>query len=299
LDVPSRIWEDISMDFIEGLPKVGGKSVILTVVDRFSKYAHFIPLAHPYTAETVAKAFFSDIVRLHGVPTSVVSDRDVVFTSGFWKALFAALGTHFRMSSAFHPQSNGQSEAINRVIGMYLRRLTGDRPRQWLQWLPWAEYCYNTSYHTALKNTPFYVVYGRDPPFFRAYIPREIHNQAVEQNIIDSDQFLLDVHERLLQAAQHYKQYYDGKHRPLSFDVGEWAWLCLHHRPAAFLGSGAKGKLAPKYYGPYQIVDKIDSVAYRLELPPRAHIHNVFHMGVLKKYHGPPLDSPPVLPPIF
>jgi transposase InsO family protein len=120
------------MDFIEGLPKVGGKCVILTVVDRFSKYAHFIPLAHPYTAKTVAKAFFADIVRLNGVPASIVSDRDVVFTSGFWKALFAASGSRLHMSSAFHPQSDGQSEAINRVISMYLRCLTGDRPRQWL-----------------------------------------------------------------------------------------------------------------------------------------------------------------------
>ena len=103
LIVPSRVWEDISMDFTEALPKVGGKSVILTVVDRFSKYAHFIPLAHPYTAESVAKAFFSNIVRLHGFPTSIVSDRDVVFTSGFWKALFAAVETRLHMSSAFHP----------------------------------------------------------------------------------------------------------------------------------------------------------------------------------------------------
>ena len=120
------------MDFIEGLPKVGDKCVILIVVDRFSKYAHFIPLAHPYTAETVAKAFFADIVRLHGVPASIVSDRDVVFTSGFWKALFVASGCRLHMSSAFHPQSDGQSEGINRIIAMYLGCLTGDRPRQWL-----------------------------------------------------------------------------------------------------------------------------------------------------------------------
>ena len=164
LTVPSRVWEDISMDFIEALPKVGGKSVILTVVDRFSKYAHFIPLAHPYTAESVAKAFFSNIVRLHGFPTSIVSDRDVVFTSGFWKALFAAAGTRLHMRSAFHPQSDGQSEAVNRVITMYLRCITRDRQRQWLQWLPWAEYCYNTSYHSTLKDPRFRGVYGRVPP---------------------------------------------------------------------------------------------------------------------------------------
>lgn len=113
LAVPSHVWEDISMDFIEGLPKVGGKSVILTVVDRFSKYAHFIPLAHSYTAESVTKAFFADIVRLHGVPASIVSDRDVVFTSRFWKALFAASGSRLHMSSAFHPQMDGQSKAVN------------------------------------------------------------------------------------------------------------------------------------------------------------------------------------------
>jgi hypothetical protein len=113
------------MDFIEVLPKVGGKSVILTVVDRFSKYAHFIPLAHPYTAESVAKAFFSNIVRLHGFLASIISDRDVVFTSEFWKALFAAAGTRLHMSSAFHPQSDGQSEALNHVIALYLRCISG------------------------------------------------------------------------------------------------------------------------------------------------------------------------------
>lgn len=163
LAVPSRVWEDISMDFIEALPKVGGKNVILAVVDRFSKYAHFIPLAHPYTAESVAKTFFSNIVCLHGFPTSIISNREVVFTSGFWKALFSAAGTRLHMSSAFHLQSDGQSEAVNPVITMYLRCITRDHPRQWLQWLPWAEFCYNTSYHSALKDTPFRVVYGRDP----------------------------------------------------------------------------------------------------------------------------------------
>ncbi|XP_044981217.1 uncharacterized protein LOC123448421 [Hordeum vulgare subsp. vulgare] len=237
LTVPSRVWEDISMDFIEALPKVGGKSVILTVVDRFSKYAHFLPLVHPYTAEFIAKAFFSNIVRLHGFPTSIVSDRDVVFTSGFWKALFATTGTRLHMSSAFHPQSDGQSEAVNRVITMYLRCITGDRPRQWLQLLPWAEYCYNSSYHSALKHTPFRVVYGRDPPSLRDYTPGEIRNQAVERQLVDRDQFLIDIRERLLQAAQQYKHYYDDKHWALSFDIGEWVWLRLQHRPAAFLGS--------------------------------------------------------------
>lgn len=152
------------MDFVEGLPKVHGKSVILTVVDRFSKFAHFIPLGHPYTAASVAKAFFTDIVRLHGFPASIVSDRDPVFTSNIWRDLFKQAGVQLRMSTAFHPQTDGQSEEANKVITMYLRCLTGDRPRAWLEWLPWAEYIYNTAYHSALQTSPFEVVYGRPPP---------------------------------------------------------------------------------------------------------------------------------------
>ena len=101
------------MDFIEGFPKVGVKSVILTVVDRFSKFAHFIALGHPYTAASVAKAFFDNIVCLHGLPCSIVSDRDTVFTSTFWSELFQLAGVKLHMSSAFHPQSDGQSEVVN------------------------------------------------------------------------------------------------------------------------------------------------------------------------------------------
>jgi hypothetical protein len=143
------------MDFIEGFPKVGGKSVILTVVDIFLKFAHFIRLTHPYSAVTVAKAFFDNIVRLHGMPCSIVSDRDSVFTSTFWKELFQLADVKLLLSSAFHPQTDGQSEVTNRTIVMYLRCLAGDRPCSWLRWLPWAEFCYNSSYQTALQATPF------------------------------------------------------------------------------------------------------------------------------------------------
>ena len=103
LDVPTQVWSDISIDFVEGLPKVNGKSVILTVVDRFSKYAHFLPLGHPYTASSVARAFFNDVVRLHGFPVSIVSDRDPVFTGHVWRDLFKMAGVQLRMSTAFHP----------------------------------------------------------------------------------------------------------------------------------------------------------------------------------------------------
>lgn len=111
------------MDFVETLPKVGGKSIILTVVDCLSKYAHFIPLAHPYSATIVAQSFFSKIVRLHGLPRSIVSDRDVVFTSRFWKELFILSTLKLQMTSAYHPQSDGQSEVVNKIVTMYCNTL--------------------------------------------------------------------------------------------------------------------------------------------------------------------------------
>jgi transposase InsO family protein len=120
------------MDFVEGFSRINGEFVILTVVDRFSKYAHFVPIGHPYTATSVAKVFFDSVVRLHGIPESIVSDRNPIFTSKFWTELFTLSGVKLQLSSAFHPQSDGQSEAVNKVITMYLRCLAGDRPRQWL-----------------------------------------------------------------------------------------------------------------------------------------------------------------------
>jgi transposase InsO family protein len=185
------------MDFIEALPKVHGKSVILTVVDRFSKFAHFIPLSHPYTATSVARAFFNDIVRLHGLPESIVSDRDPVFTGNVWQDLFKLSGVALKMSTAFHPQTDGQSEAINKSICMYLRCITCDRPRSWLDWLPWAEYCYNTSYHSALKATPFQVVYGRPPPSIPPYQIGSAQTETVDTLLADRDEFLAEVQTRL------------------------------------------------------------------------------------------------------
>jgi hypothetical protein len=122
--------------------------------------AHVLTLSHPYSALTVAKAFFDHVVKLHGLPMSIVNDRDPVFTSNVWCEMLRLSGTQLRMSSAFRPQTDGQSEVTNNIITIYLRCLTGDRPKSWLRWPLWVEYCYNTSYQTALRSTPFQVVYN-------------------------------------------------------------------------------------------------------------------------------------------
>jgi hypothetical protein len=188
------------LDFVEGFPKVGGKLVILTVVDRFSKYAHFIALGHPYYATSVSTAFFNTFVRLHSVPESIVSDRDPMFTSTLWKELFRLTGTKLCTSSAFHPQPNGQSEITNKIVTSYLRCLAGDRPRSWLHWLPWVEFCFNSSYQTALKATLFEVLYGHAPPPLFPYQVGLSRVVVVDRQLRDSDEFLTEIKERMLQS---------------------------------------------------------------------------------------------------
>ena len=129
------------MDFVEGLLKSKGKSVILVVVDRMSKYSHFIPLTHPYTTKNVAQLFFDHVFKLHGMPQSIVCDRDPIFTSKFWVELFRLQGTSFNFSSANHPQTDGQIKVVNKTLEMYFRCLTGAKPKDWVRWVTWVEYC--------------------------------------------------------------------------------------------------------------------------------------------------------------
>jgi hypothetical protein len=176
-------------------------------------------------------------------------------------------GTKLFMSSAFHPQTDGQTEAANRVIVMYLRCFTGDRPRQWLRWLPWAEYTYNTAFQSSLRETPFCMVYGRDPLTICSYELSEKRVAAVAQEMEDRAAFLDDVRYRLEQAQAVQKRVYDQHHRPVAYQVSDWVLLRLRQCPAASLPRTTAGKLKPRFVGPYRVEEVINAVAVRLQLP--------------------------------
>lgn len=207
LPIPTQIWADISMDFVDGLPPSKGKTVIFVVVDRLSKYAHFMPLAHPCTAITVAQVFFENVFKLHGMPESIVCDCDPTFTGVFWTTLFKLQGTDFNLSSAYHPQTDGQTEIVNRTLEMYLRCITSDRPKEWTTWLPWIEYIYNTSSHSATKSTPFEVIYGQTPPSLLTYIPGTTNLEAVDQALQARDEMLRVLRHRLQLSQNRMKQF--------------------------------------------------------------------------------------------
>jgi hypothetical protein len=202
------------------------------------------------------------------------------------------------LSSAFHPQTDGQSKVANRTIAMYLRCLATDRSRSWLQWLPWAEFCYNSSFQSGLWTTLFHVVYARPPPSLMKYEAGSSRVAGVDVQLQERDEFLAQIRERLLLAQDVMRQHHDKRRRNVAFAVGEWAWLRLHHRIAAGITPSKPSKLSPRFYGPYQVLERIGEVTYHLNLPAKAKIHDIFHVGLLKKFDGTPPEDVVPLPAI-
>lgn len=168
-------------DFIEGLPKSQGFTIIFVVMDQFTKYVYFMALAHPFTAQDVPKEFMQSIFNLHGFPKSIVLDRDSVFLSSFWKGLFDLQGTTLNYSSACHPQGNGQTKALNKALEGYLRCYSSQKLRAWSQWLPLAKWWYINTYHNSTKLMPFEVVYGYPPLKLIEYVTGTSNNDTVNE----------------------------------------------------------------------------------------------------------------------
>jgi Integrase core domain/Chromo (CHRromatin Organisation MOdifier) domain len=275
------------MDFICGLPRSCGRDVILVVVDKFTKFYHLITLTHPFKASEVSQLFLDNVYKLQSLPHKIITDRDPLFTSNFWTELMKQLGVTLHFSTAYHPQTDGQTERLNHCIENYLRCMVFQKPRDWCKWISLAEWWYYTNYHTALKLTPFEALYGYAlPQLSIGAVPKSV-NQSVNDIMEERIRTARVLKEQLLKAQQRMKKFADKKRSERKFSIGDWVYLKLQpYRQVSLQGKATAHKLKPKFYGPYEILRKIGEVAYELNLPKGSMVHPVFHVSQLKRCIG-------------
>ncbi|KAH9774757.1 hypothetical protein KPL71_006192 [Citrus sinensis] len=286
LHIPSLVWDEITMDFITGLPLSRGYSSILVVVDRLTKSTHFGALLGNFTAHKTVELFVEIVVKIHGFPSSVISDCDPVFLSQFWNRLLTLSGTSLHHSTAYHPQTDGQTEVVNRSLEQYLRAFTQDKPKNWVSLLNWAKFCYNSNYHSCLKMTPYQALFGRLPPTIPPYVKSSTSIQALDEILIERDKLLKSLKDNLHQAQHRMAQKANTHRREVQFSVGDKVLVKLQPYRQYTVASRSCHKLAKRYYGPFVVIARIGPVAYKLELPPASKIHHVFHVSLLKSFHG-------------
>ncbi|SOV08288.1 uncharacterized protein UDID_17342 [Ustilago sp. UG-2017a] len=283
LPVPPHPWSSISMDLIEQLPPSSGFTAILVVVDRLTKMATFVPTTNTLDAPELAKLFLRHVYSKHGLPTSIVSDRGSEFTSHFWRSLSALLGIGNHFSSAYHPQSDGQTERVNQVLEQYLRGYSNHLQTNWSDLLPLAEFSYNNAEHASTQLTPFFANYGYHPRF--SFDNTDLASLPLFPAARSYADQLKQLHEyvrgELDKANRRSAEQFD-KHRLPSpqFQPGDRVWLSADNirslRPTK--------KLDYRCLGPFSVSEVISSHAYRLQLPPSMKIHNVFHVDRLEPY---------------
>lgn len=274
LPVPEQAWQVVSLDFVEGLPQSIRFNCILVVVDKFTRYAHFIPLSHPFTAYQVAQAYNANVYKLQGLPAAFISDRDRIFTSAFWQDLFRLAGTQLRMSSAYHPQT----ERVNQCLEAYIRCFVHTCPKKWSHWLALAELWYNSLHHSTLGMSPFEALYGHTPRHFGIVdfdcdVP-ELDTWMQEQAVVADS-----LHYHIHRACQRMKAQADKHRFERQFAVNDWVFMKLQPYIQRSDVTRANQKLAFKYYSPYQILQRIGEVSYKLALPPTSSIHPVLHVS--------------------
>ncbi|KAJ9561205.1 hypothetical protein OSB04_006365 [Centaurea solstitialis] len=284
LDIPVWKWEHITMDLITKLPRTSRSyDAIWVVVDRLTKSAHFIAIRESSSAEALADIYVKEIVARHGVPVTIISDRDVRFTSRFWEKFHEDLGTRLQFSTAFHPQTDGQSERTIQTLEDMLRACVLDFGGSWDTYLPLAEFSYNNSFHASIGMPPYEMLYGRrcrTPICWGEVGQRELGSTEIVQKTTESIEM---IRERLRTAQSRQKSYADRRRSDLEFQVGDKVLLKVSPWKGV-IRFRKRGKLGPRFIGPFKVTARVGKVAYRLELPPELNqIHDTFHVSQLRK----------------
>ena len=282
LKIPTTRWEHLSMDFITSLPKTAaGNDAILVVVDRLSKMAHFIPVQETISAAKLSKVFEREVVRLHGVPRSIVTDRDPKFISDFWAKFTAKLGIKRCLSTAYHPQTDGQTERTNQTIERLLRTYLQADQTKWEDLLPALELAYNIAPNASTGLSPFQVVIGENPRTGKTY---ELYAHYETPPMHKTFRMMVArAVKGIIDAQRQQARYANAHRRDVQFEVGDKVFLSTQN-----LNIDGCPKFKQRFVGPYEITQKISPVAYRLDLPPSWQIHKVFHVSLLRPYYSDP-----------
>ncbi|GJP56485.1 hypothetical protein CLOM_g15552 [Closterium sp. NIES-68] len=278
LEPPQRPWQHVTMDFVTGLPAgPSGNDAVLVVVDRLTKMAHFAPCRTTITPEETARLFISTVVRLHGIPAAIISDRDPKFTSKFWQDTWARYGTRLQFSSAYHPQTDGQTERTNQTMEQLIRKNCPDR-NKWEDVLPMLEFSYNNAPSATTNHSPFYLNYGMDPT-----VPISTN---VESQVPRSQQFVEELQtardkavELIRKANATARRYTDLHRRDITMTAGQLVLLDTKN-----LRLPLPIKLRPRFCGPFKIVKMVTPVTAQLRLPDDWRIHNKFHVSLLRPF---------------
>ena len=287
LPIPTRNWEHVSLDLIGPLPTtVNGNNCIVTVVDKLSKMAHFIATQTTVDAPGLAKLMMNNVFKLHGFPVAFISDRDTRFTSAYWKDFTEALGIAPHMSTSFHPETDGQTERMNRTVEEMLRSYVNDQHNNWDDLLPYMELAYNNSRQASTKATPYFLNHGTHPHIPGASLNPAAVAVAQPTNIAHTIATALDTAKQHLDRARERQRQYANKfRRDVQYMVGDRVYLSTENLKLP----GPSRTLQEKRIGPFTIIEKLSPVTYKLELPEEMQSHNTFHVRLLQPY----IESPP------
>ena len=297
LDLPTRKWDHVAIDFVVGLPVQQEYDTILTVVDKATKMCHFIPCKEKISAKEVAQLYWQQVGRLHGIPSVIISDRDVRFTSKFWKELWRVLGTDLRMGSGFHPESSGQVEKFNQLLEQTLRCTVHQlgEGKNWVEILPVVEFAVNNAPNRTTGYSAFYLNYG----FYPLHPLQLLHstNDSYVENVVSFVSRLQGDFDRaqhqLRKARDQMIQQEKMHRREIQFDIGDQVLLSTRY----IRFRNCPQKLQRRFVGPFEIIQKISRVAYELQLPEKWKMHPVFHISLLKPWRTSTWSSPVNLQP--
>ena len=286
LTIPSYPWESIGIDYVGPLPESrnrdGQFDSITVVICLLTAMVHLIPSRVNYNATQLAELFFENIYKIHGLPQNIISNRDVLFTSTFWSRLHRLIGTKLRLSSAYHPQSDGSTERANRTVTQMLRQCINSDQKDWVSKLPAIEFAINSARSESTGYAPFFLNFGRMPRAMVFNNPSSDEYPAVKEFALQKKLALIDAHDSIIAARVKQTRNGNRKRQIVPFQSGDFVYLSSKH---ISFKKGLARKLLPKYLGPYKILQDFENSSFQIELPAHLKqrgIHNVFHSSLLR-----------------